>query len=51
MLFRSGPHGDVLVAARPEPTLLVADCLPGDYGETHPTGTLYLEDLRVDLYG
>ena len=44
-----GPHGDVLVAARPEPTLLVADCVPSDYGETHPTGTRYLEDLRADL--
>lgn len=46
-----GPHGDVLVAARPEPTLLLADCCPGDYGETHPTGTRYLEDLRQDLLG
>lgn len=46
-----GPHGDVLVAARPEPTLLLADCLPSDYGETHPTGTRHLEDLRTDLLG
>lgn len=46
-----GPHGDVLVAARAEPTLLLADCLPEEYGETHPTGTRYLEDLRADLIG
>jgi hypothetical protein len=25
------------------------DCMPSDYGETHPTGTRYLEDLRADL--
>ncbi|WP_254933025.1 carbon-nitrogen hydrolase family protein [Cyanobium sp. WAJ14-Wanaka] len=46
----AGPHGDVLVAARPEPTLLIADCCPGDYGPTHPTGTSYLADRRPDLY-
>jgi predicted amidohydrolase len=45
-----GPHGDVLVAARPEPTLLLADCLPADYGPLHPAGTRYLDDLRPDLY-
>ncbi|MEB3156080.1 MAG: carbon-nitrogen hydrolase family protein [Cyanobacteriota bacterium] len=45
-----GPHGDVLLAARPEPTLLVADCVPSDYGDTHPMGTRYLEDLQPDLY-
>ena len=45
-----GPHGDVLVAARAEPTLLLADCVPEAYGETHPTGTLYLRDLRPELY-
>jgi len=44
-----GPHGDLLVAARAEPTLLLADCLPSLYGETHPTGTRYLEDVRTDL--
>ncbi len=44
-----GPHGDLLVAARDEPTLLLADCLPSHYGETHPTGTRYLEDLRTEL--
>lgn len=45
-----GPHGDVLVAARPEPTLLLADCLPGDYGPTHPACTRYHADLRPELY-
>lgn len=45
-----GPHGDVLCAARSEPTLLVADCLLAEYGPTHPMGTSYLEDLRPDLY-
>lgn len=46
----AGPHGDVLAAARPEPTLLIADCLPSDYGPTHPTGTSYLADRRPELY-
>ncbi|MFZ0408447.1 MAG: carbon-nitrogen hydrolase family protein [Cyanobium sp.] len=46
-----GPHGDLLVAARSEPTLLIADCLPGDYGPTHPAGTRYHDDLRPELYG
>ncbi|MCP9841640.1 carbon-nitrogen hydrolase family protein [Synechococcus sp. J7-Johnson] len=45
-----GPHGDVLVAARGEPTLLLADCIPSEYGLTHPTGTSYHADLRLDLY-
>ena len=45
-----GPHGDVLVAARPEPTLLLADCIPGDYGPSHPAGTRHLDDLRPELY-
>jgi len=45
-----GPHGDVLVAARPEPTLLLADCIPGEYGPTHPAGTRYHADLRPELY-
>jgi predicted amidohydrolase len=46
----AGPHGDVLVAARPEPTLLIADCLPSDYGPFHPAGTRYLDDRRPELY-
>jgi len=45
-----GPHGDVLVAARHEPTLLLADCIPNEYGPTHPAGTRYHADLRPDLY-
>ncbi|MEB3255491.1 MAG: carbon-nitrogen hydrolase family protein [Synechococcaceae cyanobacterium] len=45
-----GPHGDLLVAARPEPTLLLADCRPGEYGPTHPAGTRYLDDRRPELY-
>lgn len=45
-----GPHGDVLAAARPEPTLLIADCLPCEYGPTHPAATRYHDDLRTDLY-
>jgi len=45
-----GPHGDVLLAARPEPTLLVADCCPGAYGPTHPAGTRYHQDRRPELY-
>ena len=45
-----GPHGDLLVAATAEPTLLLADCLPGEYGPTHPAGTRYLEDRRPELY-
>jgi len=45
-----GPHGDILVAARPEATLLIADCRPGDYGPTHPAGTRYHDDLRPELY-
>jgi len=45
-----GPHGDVLVAARPEPTLLVGDCVPGGHGPLHPEGTDYLADRRPELY-
>jgi predicted amidohydrolase len=44
------PHGKVVVAARAEPTLLLADCVPGEFGETHPLGTRYLRDLRPELY-
>jgi predicted amidohydrolase len=41
-----GPHGDLVVADRPEPALLLADCVPSEYGETHPLGTRCLKDLR-----
>ena len=45
-----GPHGDILVAARGEPTLLSADCMPAEYGPTHPENTDYHQDRRTDLY-
>ena len=45
-----GPHGDLLAAARAEPTLLLADCIPGEYGPTHPAGTRYHDDRRPELY-
>jgi len=44
-----GPHGDVIVAARNEDTLLIGDCIPGDYGPTHPEGD-YLRNRRPELY-
>jgi predicted amidohydrolase len=46
----AGPHGDLLVAARAEVSLLLADCCPGDYGPFHPAGTRYRDDLRPELY-
>lgn len=45
----SSPHGDLLLAARPEETLLIADIIPGDFGPTHPEGD-YLKDRRPELY-
>ena len=45
-----GPHGDIIVAARNEDTLLVGDCIPGDYSPTHPEGN-YLRNRRPELYG
>jgi predicted amidohydrolase len=47
----ANPHGEVLIAARNEETLLVADCIPVSYGPTHPLDTVYLEDRRPELYG
>ena len=44
-----GPHGDMILAARPEETLLIADVVPGDYGPTHPEGH-YLKNRRPELY-
>ncbi len=44
-----GPHGDVLIAARNEDTLLIADVVPADYGATHPEGN-YLKNRRPELY-
>jgi len=46
----ANPHGEVMVAAKNEVTLLIADCVPSDYGPTHPEGTNYLEDRRPELY-
>ncbi|MGA1622286.1 MAG: carbon-nitrogen hydrolase family protein [Synechocystis sp.] len=46
----AGPHGDLLVKARNEETLLIADCCPDDYGPTHPENTRYLGDRRPHLY-
>ena len=44
-----GPHGDLILAARPEETLLIADVVPDDYGPTHPEGH-YLKNRRPELY-
>ena len=46
----TGPHGDILAAARPEPTLLIADCCPAEYGPLHPAATRYVDDRRPELY-
>lgn len=47
-----GPHGDEVIAARSQQdTLLIADCIPGFYGRTHPEPDFfYLKDRRPDLY-
>jgi predicted amidohydrolase len=47
----AGPHGDILLQPRNEETLLIADCVPGNYGSTHPENTNYLADRRPNLYG
>ncbi len=44
-----GPHGDIVLAARNEDTLIIADVVPGDYGPTHPEGD-YLKNRRPELY-
>ncbi len=44
-----GPHGDMILAARPEEAVLLADVVPGDYGSTHPEGH-YLKNRRPELY-
>ena len=46
----ANPHGELMVAAKNEVTLLIADCIPSDYGSTHPEDTNYLEDRRPELY-
>jgi predicted amidohydrolase len=46
----ANPHGELMVVAKNEVTLLLADCVPSDYGPTHPENTNYLEDRRPWLY-
>lgn len=46
----ANPCGEVMVAGRKEETLLVADCIPEDYGSIHPRPSDYLENRRPDLY-
>ena len=47
-----GPHGDLIVAAnKDQDTLLVVDCVPANYGATHPEPEYnYLQDRRPELY-
>lgn len=48
-----GPHGDIIVAAgHQQDTLLVADCVPGYYGYTHPENPdyTYMKDRRPEMY-
>jgi hypothetical protein len=47
--LRCGPNGDLLLVARPEETLPIADVIPSDFGPTHPEGD-YLKDRRPELY-
>ena len=44
------PHGRILSAASNEETLLLTDCVPSDYGPTHPENTYYLKDRRPEHY-
>jgi len=47
-----GPHGDIIVQANhQQDTLLIADCIPGYYGMTHPAvNHSYLKDRRPSMY-
>jgi len=47
-----GPHGDIIVQANhQQDTLLIADCIPGYYGMTHPAvNHSYLKDRRPRMY-
>ncbi len=47
-----GPHGDIIVAANHEQnTMLIADCIPANYGMTHPAPDYYyLRDRRPGMY-
>ncbi|MEW5820252.1 MAG: carbon-nitrogen hydrolase family protein [Cyanobacteriota bacterium] len=44
------PHGNILLSSRNEETLLIGDCIPDDYGPTHPENTNYLKDRRPAIY-
>ncbi|NET60910.1 MAG: nitrilase [Symploca sp. SIO2E6] len=45
------PYGQLLVAADNVETLLIADCVPGNYTCTHPDGQSdYIKDRRPNLY-
>jgi predicted amidohydrolase len=46
----AGPHGDILLHPHNEEALLVGDCIPDDYGPTHPENTNYLRDRRPAIY-
>ena len=46
----ANPHGELMVAAKNEVTLLIADCIPSDYPPTHPENTNYLDDRRHEMY-
>ena len=47
----SDPYGDNLARAENVETLIVVDCVPGDYQYTHPYGQSdYIKDRRPDLY-
>ena len=48
-----GPHGDIIVQANhQQDTLLIADCIPGYYGMTHPAvnPNSDLKDRRPRMY-
>ena len=47
----AGPHGDIILRPRNEETLMIADCIPDNYGPTHPENTNYLANRREHLYG
>lgn len=44
------PHGNVLLHPNNEETLIIGDCIPDDYGPTHPEKTNYLKDRRPSIY-
>jgi predicted amidohydrolase len=45
------PYGETMLNARKtEETMLIVDCIPEDYGQTHPCNTNYIKDRRPSLY-